>query len=42
MTDITARIHRAGRKMGQDIMVAGWVSDMLLEAGKRLLDGRQR
>jgi 2-keto-3-deoxy-L-rhamnonate aldolase RhmA len=42
MAEITERIHRAGRKMGQDIMVSGWVSDMLLDAGTRLLEGRQR
>jgi 4-hydroxy-2-oxoheptanedioate aldolase len=42
MADITARIHRAGRKMGEDIMTSAWVSDMLLEAGQHLLKGRKR
>jgi 4-hydroxy-2-oxoheptanedioate aldolase len=42
MAEITTRIHHAGRKMGQDIMVSEWVSDMLLGAGKRLLQSRQR
>jgi 2-keto-3-deoxy-L-rhamnonate aldolase RhmA len=42
MADIAARIHRAGRKMGQDIMTSAWVSDMLLEAGQRLLESRKR
>jgi len=38
MAEITARIHRAGRKMGQDIMVSAWVSEMLLDAGRQLLE----
>jgi 4-hydroxy-2-oxoheptanedioate aldolase len=37
MAEITRRIRQAGRKMGQDIMVSGWVSEMLLEAGKHIL-----
>jgi 4-hydroxy-2-oxoheptanedioate aldolase len=39
MHEITQRIHQAGRKMGQDFMVAGWVSDMLLDAGRQILAG---
>ena len=37
MQDITRRIHQAGRKMQSDVMQAAWVSDMLLEAGRRIL-----
>lgn len=40
MTEITARIHRAGRKMSQDIMASAWISDMLLDASQRLLAAR--
>lgn len=41
MGEITRRIRQAGRKMGQDIMVSSWVSEMLLEAGKQVLQSRQ-
>ena len=37
MQDITRRIHQAGRTMQPDVMQAAWVSDMLLEAGRRIL-----
>lgn len=37
MQDITRRIQQAGRKMQQDVMEAPWVSDMLLQAGRRAL-----
>ena len=37
MQDLTRRIHQAGRKMQSDAMQAAWVSDMLLEAGRRIL-----
>jgi 4-hydroxy-2-oxoheptanedioate aldolase len=40
ITEITRRIHQAGRKMGQDIMVAGWISEMLLSGGQRILERR--
>ena len=35
--EITDRIHKAGRKMLSDVMVSAGVSDMLLEAGQRIL-----
>jgi len=37
MQDITNRIHQAGRKMGEDFMVSGWVSEMLLTGGRQIL-----
>jgi 2-keto-3-deoxy-L-rhamnonate aldolase RhmA len=37
MQDITRRIHAAGRTMQQDVMQGAWISDMLLEAGRRIL-----
>lgn len=42
MTAITSRIRQAGRKMGQDIMAAVWISDMLLDASQRFLTAQQR
>jgi 2-keto-3-deoxy-L-rhamnonate aldolase RhmA len=35
--DITRRIRQAGRKMQSDVMESTWVSDMLLDAGRRSL-----
>ena len=37
MADITSRIHKAGKTMQADVMDSAWVSDMLLEAGRRIL-----
>jgi 2-keto-3-deoxy-L-rhamnonate aldolase RhmA len=37
MQDITRRIKQAGRMMQSDVMQAAWISDMLLEAGRRIL-----
>jgi hypothetical protein len=37
MQDLTHRIQQAGRTMQQDVMQGAWVSDMLLEAGRRIL-----
>ena len=37
MQEITRRIHAAGRKMQADVMHSDWVSDMLLDAGRRIL-----
>jgi 2-keto-3-deoxy-L-rhamnonate aldolase RhmA len=37
MQDLTNRIHEAGRTMQSDVMQGAWVSDMLLEAGRRIL-----
>jgi 2-keto-3-deoxy-L-rhamnonate aldolase RhmA len=37
MQAITHRIHEAGRMMQADVMQSAWVSDMLLEAGRRIL-----
>ena len=31
------RIRQAGRTMQADVMQAAWVSDMLLDAGRRIL-----
>jgi 4-hydroxy-2-oxoheptanedioate aldolase len=35
--EITRRIRDAGRTMQQDVMKSGWISDMLLEGGRRVL-----
>jgi 4-hydroxy-2-oxoheptanedioate aldolase len=37
MQDITRRIRQAGRRMQADVMQWAWVSDMLLNAGRRIL-----
>ena len=37
MQDLTNRIHQAGRTMQADVMKGVWVSDMLLDAGRRIL-----
>jgi 2-keto-3-deoxy-L-rhamnonate aldolase RhmA len=37
MQDITRRIRQAGRTMQLDVMQGAWVSDMLLDAGRRIL-----
>ena len=37
MQEITRRIHQAGRTMQGDVMQGAWVSDMLLDAGRRIL-----
>jgi 2-keto-3-deoxy-L-rhamnonate aldolase RhmA len=37
MQEIADRIHRAGRRMQADAMQGSWVSDMLLDAGSRIL-----
>jgi 4-hydroxy-2-oxoheptanedioate aldolase len=37
MQELTNRIRQAGRRMQADVMQAAWVSDMLLEAGRRIL-----
>lgn len=37
MQEITDRIHKAGRKMGNDFMVSAWIQDMLIEAGQKIL-----
>ena len=37
MQDLTRRIHQAGRKMQGDVMQAAWVTEMLLESGRRIL-----
>ncbi|HET7883742.1 MAG TPA: aldolase/citrate lyase family protein [Acetobacteraceae bacterium] len=37
MQEITRRIHAAGRTMQADVMQSSWVSDMLLEGGRRIL-----
>ena len=40
MEDITRRIHQAGRTMQADVMQGAWVSDMLLDAGRRTLSSQ--
>jgi len=37
MQEITRRIRQAGRTMQLDVMQGVWVSDMLLDAGRRIL-----
>jgi 2-keto-3-deoxy-L-rhamnonate aldolase RhmA len=37
MQEITRRIQQAGRRMQADVMQGVWVSDMLLDAGRRTL-----
>ena len=37
MHDITHRIHAAGRTMQADVMRGAWISDMLRDAGPRIL-----
>ena len=37
MQDITRRIKQSGRMMQADVMEGAWVSDMLLDAGRRIL-----
>jgi len=37
MQAITNCIRQAGRRMQPDVMQGAWVSDMLLEAGRRIL-----
>jgi 2-keto-3-deoxy-L-rhamnonate aldolase RhmA len=40
MQEITRRIHQTGRKMQADVMLGGWVSDMLLDAGRLILSSQ--
>jgi 4-hydroxy-2-oxoheptanedioate aldolase len=40
MRDLTRRIHEAGRTMQADVMQAAWISDMLLDAGRHILEPR--
>jgi 2-keto-3-deoxy-L-rhamnonate aldolase RhmA len=37
MQEITNRIRQAGRRVQGDVMQGAWVSDMLLDAGGRIL-----
>ena len=37
MQEITNRIRQAGRRVQGDVMQGAWVSDMLLDAGRRIL-----
>ena len=37
MEDLSNRIRTAGRKMTNDVMEAPWISDMLLEAGRKIV-----
>ena len=40
MQEIASRIRQAGRRMQADMMQAAWVSDMLLDAGRRILSSQ--
>jgi 2-keto-3-deoxy-L-rhamnonate aldolase RhmA len=40
MQEITNRIRQAGRRMQLDVMQGAWVSDMLLDAGRRILSSQ--
>lgn len=37
MQDLTNRIHQAGRKMQGDVMHSEWITEILLEGGRRIL-----
>jgi hypothetical protein len=41
MQEITRRIRHAGRTVQSDVMQGAWVSDMLLDAGRRILEGNR-
>ena len=41
MQEITRRIRQAGRTMQLDAMQGAWVSDMLLDAGRRILSSQR-
>jgi 2-keto-3-deoxy-L-rhamnonate aldolase RhmA len=40
MQEITNRIRQAGRRMQSAAMQGAWVSDMLLDAGRRILSSQ--
>jgi hypothetical protein len=40
MQKITRRIRQAGRTMQSDVMQGAWISDMLLDAGRRILSSQ--
>jgi 4-hydroxy-2-oxoheptanedioate aldolase len=40
MQEITNRIRQAGRRMQSEAMHGAWVSDMLLDAGRRILSSQ--
>ena len=41
LQEITRRIRQAGRTMQVDVMQGAWVSDMLLDAGRRILSSQR-
>jgi 4-hydroxy-2-oxoheptanedioate aldolase len=41
MQEITNRIRQAGRRVQLDVMQGAWVSDMLLDAGRRILSSQR-
>src|SRR6516225_5291118 len=41
MQEIASRIRQAGRRMQADVMRGAWVSDMLLDAGRRILSSER-
>ena len=41
MQGITNRIRQAERRVQADVMQGAWVSDMLLDAGQRILSSQQ-
>jgi 4-hydroxy-2-oxoheptanedioate aldolase len=40
MNEITERIHKAGRLMGSDFMITEWITTMLIDSGRRVLERR--
>jgi 2-keto-3-deoxy-L-rhamnonate aldolase RhmA len=42
MQEITRRIRQAGRPMQSDVMQGAWISDMLLDAGRRILSSQKK
>jgi 4-hydroxy-2-oxoheptanedioate aldolase len=41
MQEITNHIRQAGRRMQGDVMQEAWISDMLLDAGRRILSSQR-
>lgn len=41
MQEITDRIHGAGRRMAADFMEAEWITNMLIDSGRRILERRR-
>ncbi len=41
MKEITDRIHAAGRRMGGDFMITEWITTILIEGGRKVLERRR-